>query len=40
MKVEVKTNIVSIPQLKRGAQPIPTDENSDLEKQVSGNTAY
>lgn len=40
MKVEIKsTNIVSIPQLKRGAKPIPADENSDLEKQVSDNSA-
>ncbi|CAB4004415.1 Hypothetical predicted protein [Paramuricea clavata] len=36
VKVEIKsTNIVCIPQLKRGAQQLSADENSDLEKQVA-----
>jgi hypothetical protein len=35
VKVEIKsTNIVCIPHLKRGAQQLSADENSDLEKQV------
>ena len=35
VKVEIRSNIVSIPQLKRGVQQRIADENSDLEKQAN-----
>ncbi|XP_028405471.1 peroxisome biogenesis factor 1-like [Dendronephthya gigantea] len=35
VKVEVRSNIVSVPQLKRGVQQRIADENTDLEKQVA-----